>query len=53
MELAGVESVLVPALKFIMLGVMAGGAIAVFRELIPMARGRVLHSGEPAEKEQS
>ncbi len=53
MELAGTEAVLVPALKFIMLGVMVGGAIAVFREIVPMARGRVLRSDEPAEKEQS
>ncbi len=53
MELAGSEAVLVPALKLIMVGVMVGGAIAVFREIIPMARGRVPHSAEPTEKEQS
>lgn len=41
MELTGVEAILVPALKLIMLGVMIGGGVAVFRELIPMARGRV------------
>lgn len=42
MELTGVEAVLVPLLKWIMIAVMIGGGIAVFRELIPMARGRVI-----------
>lgn len=40
MELTGAEAILVPTLKLIMLAVMVGGGIAVFRELIPMARGR-------------
>ncbi len=53
MELGGIEAVLVPALKLIMVGVMVGGAVAVFREIIPMARGRTPRSNEPSEKEQS
>lgn len=53
MELAGTEAVLVPALKLIMVGVMLSGAVAVFREIIPMARGRAPHAAEPTEKEQS
>ena len=53
MELTGAEAYLVPALKWIMLSVMVGGAVAVFRELIPMARGRVPTTARPTEKEQS
>jgi hypothetical protein len=51
MELTGVEAVLVPLLKWIMLAVMIGGGVAVFRELIPMARGRVITP--PAKTEES
>ena len=32
--------VLLGLLKFVMVAVMLGGGIAVFRELIPMARGQ-------------
>lgn len=52
MELTGVEAVLVPALKFIMLGVMVAGGIAVFRELIPMARGRTPVVAPQTQEEQ-
>ncbi|MDP9316195.1 MAG: hypothetical protein M3R24_35965 [Chloroflexota bacterium] len=53
MELTGAEAYLVPVLKWIMLGVMVGGAVAVFREMIPMARGRVPTSAQPTEEEQT
>jgi membrane-associated phospholipid phosphatase len=49
--LTGIESYLVPVLKFLLLGVMAGGAVAVFREMIPMARGRVRTPAAPVESE--
>ena len=50
-ELGGVEAIIVTILKFIMLGVMVGGAVAVFREIIPMARGRARTSTAPVESE--
>jgi membrane-associated phospholipid phosphatase len=50
-ELTGIESYIVPVLKFLLLGVMAGGAVAVFREMIPMARGRVRTAAAPVESE--
>jgi hypothetical protein len=50
-ELTGVEAYLVPALKVVLLIVMAGGAVLVFREIIPMARGRVPTAAAPAESE--
>ncbi len=53
MELTGAEAYLVPALKYIMLGVMVGGAVAVFREMIPMARGRVPTTTQATEEEQT
>jgi hypothetical protein len=52
MELTGAEAYIVPALKFIMLGVMAVGAVAVFREMIPMARGQVIQSSPQPNEEQ-
>jgi|GEM_PF-6699530 len=52
-ELSGIETVIVPVLKFIMLGVMIGGGVAVFRELIPMARGRAPQPPAPSDGEQS
>lgn len=52
MELTGVEAILVPALKLIMLGVMIVGGVAVFRELIPMARGRVPTAPAQTQEEQ-
>jgi hypothetical protein len=52
MELTGAESYIVPALKFIMLGVMGGGAVAVFREMIPMARGQVMQPSPQRDEEQ-
>jgi hypothetical protein len=48
-ELSGAEGFIVPILKFILLGVMAGGAVVVFREMIPMARGRARTSAAPVE----
>ncbi len=53
MELTGAEAYIVPALKFIMLGVMVGGAVAVFREMIPMARGRGPTTVQSTEEEQT
>lgn len=53
MELTGFEAYLVPALKLIMVGVMLGGGIAVFRELIPMARGRSSGPAAPVAEEQA
>lgn len=53
MELTGAEAILVPALKVIMLAVMVGGGIAVFREMIPMARGKIRAAPAPAEEEQA
>ena len=53
MELTGAEAYIVPALKFIMLGVMLGGAVAVFREMIPMARGHVPTAAQPNDEEQT
>lgn len=53
MELSGAEAIIVPALKVIMLGVMIGGGIAVFREIIPMARGKLPTSVTKAEEEQA
>jgi hypothetical protein len=52
MELTGAEAVIVPALKLIMLAVMVGGGIAVFREIVPMARGRTPVAPKPAQEEQ-
>jgi hypothetical protein len=51
MELHGVEAVLVPTLKWIMLAVMVGGGIAVFREMIPMARGKTPNSAARSEEQ--
>lgn len=54
MELSGAEAIIVPALKLIMLAVMVGGGVAVFREIIPMARGRAQSTPTPpAQEEQS
>ncbi|HEX6291843.1 MAG TPA: hypothetical protein VFZ66_21845 [Herpetosiphonaceae bacterium] len=50
-ELTGVEAYIVPLLKFVLIGVMAGGAVVVFREMIPMARGRTRTSEAPVETE--
>lgn len=52
MELSGAEAIIVPALKWIMVAVMIGGAIAVFREMIPMARGRGPTPAANPEEEQ-
>lgn len=52
MEAYGVEAILVPLLKFGLLFVMLGGGVLVFRELVPMARGKPLKRVEP-EEEQS
>ncbi|WP_161668837.1 hypothetical protein [Kallotenue papyrolyticum] len=43
------EAVLVAVLKWLLLLVMAGGAVAVLRELIALARGR---SFAPAERRE-
>ena len=51
MELTGVEAYLVPALKLIMVAVMLGGGVAVFREIVPMARGRTSRPAAPAEEQ--
>lgn len=53
MELTGAEAIIVPALKFLMVGVMIGGGVAVFRELIPMARGAVKATPAQADEEQA
>ncbi len=53
MELSGIEALIVPVLKFIMLGVMLGGAVAVFREMIPMARGQAAQNAPPSQEEQA
>ncbi len=47
MEPYGVEAVLVPLLKFALLFVMLGGGVLVFRELVPMARGKTLKRDKP------
>lgn len=52
MELTGAEAILVPTLKFVMLAVMVGGGVAVFRELIPMARGRTPVAAPQTQEEQ-
>lgn len=49
--LTGIEVYLVPTLKVLLLVVMAGGAVAVFREMIPMARGHVRPPAAPVESE--
>lgn len=49
-HMEGAEAIIVPVLKFIMLGVIVGGGVAVFREMIPMARGRTLAA--PAKEEE-
>ena len=51
MELTGAEAIIVPTLKLIMVVVMLGGGIAVFRELIPMARGRGRAAATPPEEQ--
>ena len=53
MELTGIEAYIVPALKLIMVAVMLGGGVAVFRELIPMARGRQPKAAPAVAEEQS
>lgn len=50
-ELTGIEAYIVPTLKVLLLVVMAGGAVAVFREMIPMARGKVRPPAAPVESE--
>jgi hypothetical protein len=49
--LTGIEAYIVPVLKFLLVGVMAAGAVAVFREMVPMARGRASTPGAPVESE--
>ena len=44
--------ILIAVLKTGLLLVMVGGAIAVFRELVPMARGRVIRHSQPEEKRE-
>ena len=51
MQLSGAEAIIVPVLKVIMLLVMIGGGVAVFRELISMARGRLPVIAAKPEKE--
>lgn len=52
MQLSGAEAIIVPVLKVIMLLVMIGGGIAVFREIIPMARGRLpIIAAKPREED--
>jgi hypothetical protein len=51
MELHGVEAIVVPILKLLLVVVMLGGGVAVFRELVPMARGRTLPRPEPQEEQ--
>lgn len=50
MESGGVEGIIVAILKVLLVVVMLGGGVAVFRELIPMARGRV--SAPPVQQEE-
>lgn len=50
-ELTGIEAYIVGTLKVLLLVVMAGGAVAVFREMIPMARGRARTPAAPVESE--
>jgi hypothetical protein len=50
-ELTGIEAYIVPVLKVVLLMVMAGGAVIVFREMIPMARGRASTVAAPLESE--
>lgn len=51
MELQGIEGTLVPLLKFGLVLVMLGGGVLVFRELIPMARGKRSQRVEPQEEQ--
>jgi hypothetical protein len=51
MELHGVEATLVPLLKVGLLLVMLGGGVVVFRELVPMARGKPVKRAEPGEEQ--
>ena len=50
-ELTGIEAYVVATLKVLLLVVMAGGAVAVFREMIPMARGQARPPAAPVESE--
>ena len=43
---------LVAILKVGLLLIMAGAAVAIFWEIVPMARGKVLPGSKPGEREE-
>ncbi len=44
---AAMDELFILVLKYALLLVMAGAAIAIFREIVPMARGKAVPHSEP------